>query len=716
MKVEYYKRKVSKWAFALLIPTCLSVTGCSEDIDESNLYTFTGETIESYLTNRDSVFSNFNEILKVVGHDKMLSAYGNYTLFAPTNKAVEDYIDSLCRDNKGKFVSSDGITFHNGIVDSSEWQPGQNAFKALMSQGTTGNTAKDALLLHFRDSLCKDIAEFHILTSKFMAVDMGSGVTVKTLLGRNINTSINTNGATCVNVDAQITNIDNEVENGVVHELNHVITRSNRLMAGEMEQHKEYSMFYSALTITGLADSLVQQRKTGLIEIKKDYSFFVPKECLVGYTIFAETDETLKQKGINTFEDLVAHANETYAHAADEGSGWYDYARNTGKKISTGTDYTNPWNCLNMFIRYHIIKASVPLDKLTYSFNETAGQSLFEYYETMLPFTLLKVSKVSQTHVINRWITNSSLTDRPSLAAKMTPNKQQLKYEGAKITGTVSPSPLNGNIHSIDDILEYKAFVPQGVLNERMRFDDTALFPEMMTNQFRGALDDEIKALNNGTTGKDGELAGAYIRFPENYFDHMKIYNGEGTRVYYLPGRSNGWSNYQGDEYNCMGAYDFALRLPPVPDGTYELRIGFTANGNRGMLQFSLGRSANRAQMKALDIPLDMRIQGDNPLIGWTDYAAEADNGVETDKAMHNRGYMRGPLYYTLGKGGSTRARSNRQDLRRIVARQQFEQGEYWLRFKTVLPENTTTQFHLDYIEFCPSTVYNNALYTEDMY
>ena len=77
---------------------------------------------------------------------------------------------------------------------------------------------------------------------------------------------------------------------------------------------------------------------------------------------------------------------------------------------------------------------------------------------------------------------------------------------------------------------------------------------------------------------------------------------------------------------------------------------------------------------------------------------------------------MRGPLYYTIGVGGATVARANAQDLRRIIVKQRFKQGEYWLRFKTVLPDNTGTQFHLDYIEFCPENVYNNKQYVEDMY
>jgi hypothetical protein len=89
---------------------------------------------------------------------------------------------------------------------------------------------------------------------------------------------------------------------------------------------------------------------------------------------------------------------------------------------------------------------------------------------------------------------------------------------------------------------------------------------------------------------------------------------------------------------------------------------------------------------------------------------------VESDANMRNLGYMRGPLYYTIGVNGSTVARSNAQDLRRIIAKQVFEQGEYWLRFKTVLRNNANAQFHLDYIEFCPENVYNNTIYVEDMY
>jgi hypothetical protein len=244
----------------------------------------------------------------------------------------------------------------------------------------------------------------------------------------------------------------------------------------------------------------------------------------------------------------------------------------------------------------------------------------------------------------------------------------------------------------------------------------------MMSNSFRRISDSEVNAMNGGKTGTDDNLSGSYIRMPPGFFENLVIYNGDDTRLYYLSGQSSGWSNYQGDEFNCKGRFDFAFRLPPVPEGTYELRIGYTANGNRGMLQFYLGSSSELTSMKALDIPLDMRIVPVNnsdltPDVntGWCDWARCDDKGVETDANMRNLGYMRGPLYYTVGINSGNYARSNREDLRRILAKQAFKQDEYWLRFKTVL-EGDAWQFHLDYIEFCPENVYNNTRYVEDMY
>ena len=691
MKTMNYKKFFSRLLLVAALPVMLGLASCKEDIDESNLYTFTGETIEDFLVNRSDQYSSFNYILSRVGYDKILSAYGTYTCFAPNNKAIEEYIDSLYDDTSNKDFE------HNGMT----------------SRGLEG----------LSDSLCNDIALYHLLSTEVMGVDLSNGFTSSTLLGRIISASVDTLTSDIkINNFSAITTMDNELENGVVHEIDNVLRRSNRLVAGELEQHPEFSIFSQALNMTGLGDSLILEKKMAKYTVTNTYNFYVPEECRMGYTLFAESDETLAANNINSIDELIEFANNAYARCADQGSGWYDYYRNKGFQVSTGNDYTSPTNALNMYVRYHILKYFVPYDKLVYSFNEVAKATLFEYYETMLPFTLMKVTRISGKRRLNRWVANSTLTDR--VAEEGSDNIRTVLREGIEVKNN-NIMASNGFIHPIADMLVYDQAVPTGVLNERLRFDDTALFPEMTSNSFRLISDAEVNALNAGKTGSDGALGGNYIRIPEGFFDNLAFYNGENTRLYYLPGQSNGWSNYQGDEFNCMGAYDFAFRLPPVPDGTYELRMGYTANGNRGMLQFYLGRSRELTSMKALDIPLDMRrVPVNNPDgspdtnsgTGWSLYTNTDDMGVESDANMHNLNWMRGPLYYTVGKGGSTVARANAQDLRRIITKMQFEQGEYWLRFKTVLPELTTSQFHLDYIELCPENVYNNNQYVEDMY
>ena len=702
MKKTNMKKLIRLATAILFLPAFLFVTSCSEDIDDSNLYTFTGETTESFLANRPDSFSNFNYILQRAGMDKILSAYGQYTTFAPLNDAVTAYVDSLYDD------MSHPDNPHNGMTERS-------------LEGLT-------------DSLCQDIALFHLCNTKIMAVDM-SGEPINTMLGRTLTTSVDSaTGNTLLNMYTQITSVDNEVENGVVHIINHVITRSNRLLPSELQRHTEFSLMNEALQATGLADSLIGVQKSGLEEVTNTYNFYVPKRVLLGYTLFAETDNAFKAAGINSLDDLKQYAVQQYQNC----SSWYDYVRDHNIRISTGTDYQNPWNCLNMFVRYHLLKCNVSYSQLVISSNEIPGMPLVEYYETMLPNTLLRVSgsKAQRARYLNRAVRNSTLTNTvPSTSDGQggfgTDDMHEVVSPGIEIDQLVGDQPLNGSIHPIEGVLVYNSTVPQVCLNERMRFDVVALLPEMISNNLRCRNDNDIIALNGGKSGKDGSLGGGYVRCPQGFFDNLHIYNGNNTRMYYLPGQVNQWGNYQKDEFNIMGAYDFALRLPPVPEGTYELRIGFHSNNQRGMMQtFMAEGTYDITKMAALDIPLDMRI-GVSPQqdgtpdanTGWSDWktAREGDAGVTTDRNMHNLGWMRGPLFFSYaGTFASKTGRDigNKDDavLRRILTRRNFKQDSYWLRFKTALPSNTTTQFHLDYIELCPSTVYNNAKYLEDMY
>lgn len=689
-----YKKLICKIAALAFVPGMLSLTSCKEDIDESNLYTFTGETIEDYLANRPDKFSSFNYILQRTELDKLLSGYGTYTCFAPDNEAVAAYIDSLYNDETNKELP------HNGMTENS-------------LEGLT-------------DSLCNDIAKFHLAATKVMAINMENGMTINTMLGRDINTSIDSiSGKTIINSYSLITGMDNELENGVLHEVNHVIRRSNLLVSGEMENHKDLSIFADALKLTGLADSLTQQSRK-LTAPANSYNFYTPENAVLGYTIFAETNTTLGQNDIHSVTDLINHANEVYGGCAAQGSGWYDYYRNNNIQVSTGNDYANPNNCLNMWVRYHILKQRVSYDKMVYSWNEISKVPLYEYYETMLPMTLVKVLRSSKAGAgklfLNRYEANSSLTDQVGELGSESIHQVVEGHSGIEITKQ-NIQALNGYIHPINGMLEYEEWVPKGVLNERIRFDATTMTKELASANLRGATGAEINALNGAKKGQDGNLGGDYIRIPVDFSENMVIYNGESTRLYYLPGRENNWNNFQGDEFNSKGNVDLAFRLPPVPDGTYELRVGVSLNGNRGMYQFYLGEGTNnRTKMEALDIPLDERTEivknmdgTPDAQTGWTLYTAMEDMGVETDQAMHNLGWMRGPLYYTVGKGTSTYARATKESIRRIVTRKELHQGTYWFRIKSALDDDSR-QMYFDYLELVPVNVYNNTRYLEDMY
>ena len=453
------------------------------------------------------------------------------------------------------------------------------------------------------DSLCRDIALFHLLYSEVMGVDMSNGMTISTMLGRDINTSIDSiSGNLVLNNYSLVTTMDNELENGVLHEINHVLTRSNNLMAGELGKHRGIHHLHPGTDrCTELVDSLSDLERKNVI-LPKQYKCNKSKDkriytagrtaledelgtCKYGYTIFAETDDVLKENGINSIDDLFEYAKKVYENSADA-NGWYDYYRNRGIQVSTARDYQNPANVLNMFMRYHILKYSISYNKMFYTYAQSQKALVYEYLETMLPYTLMKMSRVNGKPYLNRWVSNSTLTDR--VAEMGSDNICTVMREGIEV-GKDNIQSLNGYIHPINGMLVYDFNVPHGVLNERMRFDDSSLLPELMSTGLRCMNPKDVKARAGGTFdtfGGDGNM-----RIPENFCKNIKVYNGDNTEIYYLGGQDCGWANYQGDEILCLGTYDFALRLPPVPDGTYELRMGYSANGNRGMLQFYLGRS-----------------------------------------------------------------------------------------------------------------------------
>ena len=68
-----------------------TLTSCSDEPDSEYYYTFTGEMISDYLANRPC-YSQFKTIVERAKLMDLLSTYGKYTCFLPSNDAVDEYL------------------------------------------------------------------------------------------------------------------------------------------------------------------------------------------------------------------------------------------------------------------------------------------------------------------------------------------------------------------------------------------------------------------------------------------------------------------------------------------------------------------------------------------------------------------------------------------------------------------------------------------------
>lgn len=712
MNIIKNKSFVSGLAFAAVI-----MAACNPEPDESSRFTETQETIGSMIDN-DPSLTSFNYILQRSGMDRMMKSYGQYTCFAPNNEAVADYIDSLYNDKT--------VDNHNSMTENS--------------------------LEGLSDSLCNDIALYHLASTPQPLSDLGgNGKTITTMLRRAMTSSVDDEGLILLNSQARIlgsNDVTGEVEasNGILYRLDKVVPRNNSKISDVFADLDGFSIFAEALRLTGLDDSIsavqkvdeygkpIQYELADAIDVTGggNAECYWPKTCDVKFTVFAESDAVMNANNIKSFDDLVAYCKKAYADAAS----WYDYAAEKGIQISTGTDYTNRFNVVNMFVAYHILYCGMPYNQLVFLkpgsgnsnppagllWNYCNGGEPYDYYETMLPSTLMKIwnprNKRGSRIYINRWVQNNTLTDE--VGTYGSDAMHPVQFEGVEVENPDESikdksNTRNGYIIPLKGMLVYDSKVPNGVLKERLRFDSSTFLPELVNNGFRYLSVNEASGINGGGSG-------ARIAFPLNFFDNVVCYNSETVLRYNV----KGWYRaYQADAFQGWGNYDLAIRIPPVPTGDYELRLFYTPMDHAGMMQFYMGKSSAKNSMVALGIPLDARIQADDPLIGWTKFYEEDDMGIASDQAMRNRGYMRGPYMFfggtnvTSGDAEGVNCRGEAPSLttlRLLLGVDHYRQSdEHWFRLKSVI-DDKDLKWQLDFIELVPTSIINNDTYSEDWY
>jgi uncharacterized surface protein with fasciclin (FAS1) repeats len=601
-----------------------SFPSCEQAIDDEFRFTATDDQVYSFLKNDPETYSEFTALLDSAGMVTLLSARGYYTCFIPTNTALRAYYEE------------------------------QETSLAQM-------TGEQRQLLAYTHLIAGSAPEDVISSDRFP----NGSISLATMNDIFLEISIDTiPGQLLINVNktAAIVRIDQKVHNGVIHTVDKVLEMISLSLDEKIEAEESgpYSLFYKALTATGLVDTLDQKVNNDLydatrqavtnndfkIATKISYNngalYETPAYCKYGFTVLRESDEIYKKENIETFEELVAYAKKAYPE---------------GKDVS---DYRDSRSSLYRFVAYHILDRNlfetefIPNERYEYYTTDT----LYEYVETLCSNTLMEISAAGKNGIVF--------------------NRRMDTKDGVRIISG-NEQTKNSTLYGIDRILTYEN-VEEQVLNKRIRLDVASIMPELATNKIRYIL----------TTGSFP----GYIIVPQNYFKNLTYT--ESTQLHYAA--SSGWGDCEGDEFLFVGKYDFRLRIPPAPPGTYEVRIGYTANSWRAVSQLYLDGFP-------CGIPLDMKIGPNNAKIGWIKDSETEDNGAENDKMMRNRGYMKGPATLMM-KDSKTVLRDNNQALRRIVATVQWNETKaHELRIKSV-EDDLTREFHLDYIELAPSTIW----------
>ncbi len=641
-------------AVALIVmPMLYSCVDNDDDIPET-MYTSQKITAGAFLQSQEDRFSDFIAVLKRTPYFSLLTTYGRYTVFAPTNEAMSEY------------VKTNGYGTIDGIPDA----------------------------------ICDSMARTHIIRKgAYFTSDVPEGNVGLNMLDQYISWSGDsdvTNGNRLiyyVNKNSRMTEFNDSVTNGVVHIVDRVLSSSNNYLPEKMEEDSTITLFCEALRLTGMADSLHYYQDEKYSIGTDSVTLGTKERCLnngnpymtclwVGnryfkYTAFVEPDSVYHRYGINNIEDLKAFAKRIYDATYPEDAGLYD------------NDFTNRKNPLNRFVSYHL------LDRII-MYNDLVGNELTsqcwdsriadpeDFYETMCPGTLVRLAMPSGSSAgiyINRRGLMNRLYDEQSRGVKIL---------AASESGKTDQQALNGYYHYIDDILTFDTHTRDIIFNCRMRFDPASLSPDFMNCDGRNHKD----VIGNTLRG-----------FKSGFTKHWTMSDESFVGV---TGNDVWWASFLGHVVVISGRFDVTFKLPPVPKrGTYEIRMGYTPNEERGVIQAYLNGAP-------CGIPVDMRIYPTSPEVGFiadgTDGAQTAEEIKMQDKALHNRGYMKGPDVWFQGGTSNTGGclRTLNLPTRRVLATENLDPDkEYYLRLRQVL-DDPDKYCNFNYLEICPKSVYGS--------
>ena len=714
--------KILKFKFlaaVLFVISAIQVgfVSCSDDPGVENYYTASKEYAADFLRNRDQ-FSDYLTILQRATGERgdlrlvdLLGTYGSYTVFAPTNDAIAKYLKGIGKNSIDELSKEDCDTIAlNSIIE----------LAYFTTDCSDGQYSKSNMLEHVMSVQSK--AEW-------------SEAKQDSVLAMYINRT------------ALIQHADDSVSNGVVHTMASVVNSSNNLVGTSLIEDSLCTYYAEAFQKTGWIDSLQnyvddtykwatdQDRIDSCtwtnnklcIHTAAEYdNVAYPEKRYFNYTVFMCPDTILQQKyNIHGVDDLYNLAKELYQPVYDDPE---DIAANEGNNAKI---YTNPRNYLNRFIAYHILNRWGEYYTLTYNDNfklpynfRRNKKDIADWYETMMPHSLMKFSFPSGSQAglyINRRGVQSRADARGMFVrgAKITPPKQMILKEGQQQTA------VNGIYHHIDDVVAYDKQTQEVVMDECIRFDCTTLSPDFMTKLTDGETARGHSAINpggdNNRYGKGGQGTNALtnsdhgVGFKSGYTRNFTF---KPTTHIHVRGRVLNYWSYEADELTVKGKYDVVIKLPPVPAGTYEIRM-MTCTGfeSRGIVQAYIDDIPQ-------GIPFDMRpgggtLFGNGEKLDQNKFGNDEEAIAAWDKSIHNLGWMQGPKFYMPGnRSSSDYTAASMRDLPNTIRKvlgtfTTTGKEDHYLRMQQKM-DSEDNEMNFDFIELCPSSVYNNEYFAEE--
>lgn len=456
----------------------------------------TNTNITTYLDKNPDKYSEFRKVLDRSGTADFLQAYGTYTLFLPNNTAMQQYLKDM----------------------------GKNSIDDISVQDL------------------KNLVEFHVISDTVATKDFGDGkIGTMTMFGQYLTTgSVVVNGETkiTINRQANIVTPNIRVGNGIIHEIDHVLTPATKTVAQLIESNPNLSIFTQGLKETGLYDSLNILPSAN------------PDTLRAWLTVIAETDSVFNA------------------------AGFADYAAVKARYASPGKTPSDPTDSLHLFFDYHILYG------VKYLADIGSGTS----HNTFAPSEIITSQLVNQQVLINDVEFNGSyepgvLLDRGRSDNSATNGVYHITAPYASKAGTTTghfgikvrkPVPVYWDVA---DFPEVRA-LPTVFRKQAVRH----FFPKLTSTTFgiagwdwahTGAATDEKYAANYCTPGGKAPIGGASVPSSNKSFvygDYMNLPLGVATTA--NPGSAtNAW---------------MSMRTPVLVKGQYKVWICYERREQTG--------------------------------------------------------------------------------------------------------------------------------------